>query len=749
MSELEKDKEVARQRKNPLEDNEQEGLKVVASLRDQQLEKLAKKLEKLDVGSKVVNLWTQANSDRQPWLDRQARYLQEIDEFIDPIYEQALDWSSTIHLPTILTVCKTFHARMYAALMSVDPPFTVRARKGANFDRAMLVEELMRYTLKDWCNEYEGVEEQVDRWLWDWITKGDGILKGRWAKRFTRFVDVEEEMVEDTDLVQNEETGDSEVVPVMRAVEREVTRTEEVFNGPMLERVFTEDITIIGGEGDPQKADAVIQQSWLTASELWSLADQKIFRNAAVEKVIDSGKDSKTGSDGTGTIKQRQVEQAGMSNVDKQHEIDRYKILEAYIKVDVDGSGIASDIVVWVHPNSKEIVRATYLRRITKSGRVPFFKISFHLRHGVEYSVGLVELLYSLGKEIDAMHNIKVDVGILSSMPFGFYRPTASSLKEERMPLEPGALIPVDNPQSDVMFPNLGLRTSFGFQEEQALQMQIERLTSISDLNLGIIGGQGASRTATGTRALLGESSNNLNVFIQRMNRGWKRALRYQFEMLQERLPDGFEFRILGDDGNAYWRQVKSKQEICGMYDFELEANSANSNKQIQVEQANMLYQMTQNPIDLQLGIVTPTNRYEALVYQLKVNGIKDVSKFTNKPQGAPLQFTPLEIADRILAGIDVQLSPTQDIPGFIQLVQAMAEDDAIVGQFSPHQFAVLIGKAQEAEQMLQAIQSAQGSQMAANQQQMNTQAAMQPGNMQEVSANQAPPPGEGGANEA
>jgi hypothetical protein len=728
MAEAQKpDSAVIGKRKNVLKDDPETGLKVTASLRDQQLEKLATKLEDMNFGAKVVEDWNRASADRSEWLERQEEVLKIIDEFIDPIYEGATDWASTLHLPTVLTVCKTMHARFFAALWGVDPPFICRARTAANEDRAMLVEELMRYTLRDWANEYDGVEETLDAWLWDWVTKGNGILKARWAKKFTRFEDVESIQVEDSELVLDEATGNSVVQPVMKEVEREVVRTEQVYAGPMLERKFVEDIIIIGGEGDPQKADKVLEQGWMTASELWSLVDQKIFRKDAVELAIRGGRDYKAGSDQTEAIKMRQVTQSGRADLDTPTEIDRYRVIEAYYRVDVDGSGIASDVIVWVHARSRAILRATYLRRVMPSGKRPYFNIHFHKRHGTEYSVGLPEMLYTLDKEIDAQHNINIDIGIMTSMPFGFYRPTASSMREDALPIEPGAMIPVDNPQSDIAFPNLGGRTGFGFQEQAALVNQIERLTSISELNLGIIGAQGATRTATGTRAILGESSNNLNIFIQRMNRGWKRAIRYIFEMLQERIEPGFQFRITGDDGNSYWKKIESKQELCGMYDFELDANSANSNKQVQIEQANMVYQMTANPIDLQLGIVTPANRYEALVNMLKVNGIKSVAKYATKPQNAMFNPSPIEILDRILAGIDVPFNPTMDLEGFISLAQQFIENDELNGQFGPAEMSVVVAKAQEAMQLAQAIQQAQAQAAVGQQQHMNTQAAMTP----------------------
>ncbi len=746
MSEIQNDKLVYNEgRRNILKDNPETDLKVVASLRDRQLEKLANQLDEMNIGNKVVNTWHQANGDRTVWLERQAKFSQEIDEFVEPIYEQALEWASTLHLPTVLTVCKTYHARMYAALMSVDPPFTVRARQAANQDRAELVEELVRYTLKDWCNEHDGVDDVVDRWIWDWITKGCGILKSRWHKKFTRFADVETTRIDDVDMEVDAATGQTYPVPKVREIEKEVIRTEEVFNGPMLERVPVEDFIIVGGEGDPQKADYVMHQIWLTSSELYSAADQKIFRSEVVDEIIRGGKSYQLGTDQTAMIKERQIEQAGMSSLNKEHATDRYRLIEAYLKVDVDRSGIATDVIAWVHAESKKIVRATYLRRVMPTGQLPFFKADFHIRSGVEYGAGLPELLYSLGKEIDAIHNIKIDVGIISSLPFGFYRPTASSLKEERMPMEPGSLIPVDNPQTDVYFPNLGMRTGFGFQEEQALQVQIERLVSISDLQYGIVGGQGAARTATGARALLGESSNNLNIYIQRMGRPWKRAIKYIFTMLQYRIPPGFMFRLEGDDGNAYFKEVRSREEIQGLFDFEIEANSANSNKTIQIEQANMIVQATGNPLDLQLGLISPLERYEALANWFRVNGIKDVSRYLRKPDGAGHKFTPLEIADRVLAGMDVNLDPTQDLEGFIKLVVEIFENDEMNGQFDHTHLAALGDKAKQAQGLLAAIKQQEAQQMASQQQQMNAQAAAMPANVQPVNVYQQPAQGEGG----
>lgn len=728
-------------RQNTLKNDEEQGLQVTASLRDQIPEKLAKKLEDMDVGQMVAEMWRNAIADKSEWIERQREYMKDLDEFIEPIYPAATDWSSTLHMPTTLTIVKTFHARMNSALLGVDPPFNVRARKAANSDRAPLIESLMNYTITDWANNYEGIEAEVDGWIWDWCAKGVGYVKTRWHKEFSRYIDVEETQVTTLQTAVDPETGETIEIPAVENVETEVERVIEKFNGPMVERVPVEDIVTIG-DANPQKAEAVIQACWYTASELWTLVDQKIFRREAVEEVIRAGESLKATDEG-GMLKQTEHEISASGPVDVEYDKKKYKIYEAHLRLDVDGSGIDSDVIVFVENHSRSILRATYLHRVMRTGMRPYHYIEFHKRNGSRHPIGLVELMYSIAKEIDAMHNIRIDVGILTSMPWGFYRPTSSSMKEEKLPVEPGAMIPLDNPSQDVFFPNLGNRTSFGFQEEAALMSQVERLTSISDISLGVIAGQGATRTATGTRALIGEANANLDIYLKRMNRGWKSVLKYMFNLLQDRLPEGFQFRILGDDGNTYWSQVESRAELAGMFDFEVEGNSANSNKQILLEQANLLYQLTGNPLDLQLGIISPRERYEAIKRLLKVNGVKDVSKFVREPSQIPTLFSPQEIADRVLSGVDVPLDPTQDLQGFMSLVETIVATDELNGQFDQFELAALVAKAQEAGQLMAALQQQQAQAAAAQQQQLNTQASATPGNLQAVGVQQsAPNPG-------
>lgn len=719
MSVINDDKKVLDGRSKKLQDAE-------ASLRDQIVQKLTTKLIDDGIGTKVANLWERGNANRVSWLERQREYLMSWDEHLIGDTSGAYDGSSNLHIPITLIVAKTLHARFLQALLGIDPPFYVRPRTEALVDRVSLISDLMRYAIYEWGNHYKGVEDALDKWLWAWITQGSGTIKWRWDVEYTSYldiVDVEEEAA--PKLVRDPETGNEKLQPRKKMVEKEVEVTKKVFEGPICEFVEVEDLLIIGGAGNPDRADAVIHCSYLDSSELWTLVDRGVFKEDAVKEIIEKGPDL-TSSQVTGALKFQRSLDAGQAQLDHDMDHDRYRILEAHLKYDVDKTGIFSDIVVWVHERTRAVCKATYLRRMNKSGERPFKKIDFHMRNEQEYGVGIVEMMYPLAKEMDAMHNMRVDFGLISVMPFGFYR-ASSSINPETIQLEPGALIPVDNPAQDVYFPNLGNRTVFGMQEEQALQQMIDRLTSISDLNLGVIGGQGATRTATGTRALVGEASANLDVYLRRMNRGWKASLEYLLHTLQQRAPEGLSFRLTGEDGNNYWRQIKAQEDLCGDYDVEVSPNTSSSNAQITQERAREIMQITANPLDIQLQIISPANRYEAIKSYLKALGEKAYGRYITKPQGyAGPVLTPEEEANRVLRGIPVDVRPDMDHDGFLKWFDHIYNTDELLGQFSEQETVSLAQQAQKHQMMKVVLKQMQAQAQAAQQMQANSAAGGQ-----------------------
>lgn len=720
MGEYNKEQDVAqlKRRKDALKG-------VDASLRDQNLTKLVDKLEEMDIGGHVKKIWQIGNANRTAWLERQEVYLSDWDEFLVNNASGPFEGSSNLHMPMPLIVAKTIHARFMQALLGIDPNFLIKSRTEANKDRAMMLTDFMRYTLMEWVNYHRGIELSVDQWLWSWITDGSGILKGRWDCLYEKYVDVQTVKEQGPPVFKTDPATGREVMQrVMKDVEKEIEVTKKIFEGPVFESRPMEDVLIIGGGGDPQLADSVTDRYFLNASEMWTLADRKVFRPEIVKDIVAGGPDYNTAGAVAASIKYDRAEDAGKAALRTTAELDKYEILECYMKLDVDGSGINSEIVVWVHYRTGKILRANYLRRMIKSGERPLFKIDYHKRPDSEYGVGIIEMMHPLSIELDAIRNMRIDFGLISTMPFGFYRPT-SSLNPETIQLEPGALIPLDNPQTDVYFPNFSNRTALGFQEEQAIMTMIERLTGINDLNQGVItGAQGATRTATGARALLGESNANLDVHLRRLNQGWKFALKFLLHMLQQRTPTGLTFRVLGDNGQDYWATIKDTSDLEGDYDFEVAPNSANSNQQIMEQVAQDIMQLTSNPMDIQLGIIGPGQRYEAIKNWFRVKGIKDFGRYCVAPPNYQYLMTPEEEANRLLRGIEVPLTPQMDHQGFIDYFNYVEQHDELLGQFNEEQVLTLFAQVKKHQAMLAALQQLQSQQQNLAQQQVNQQQA-------------------------
>jgi hypothetical protein len=712
------DHKVARQRRNPLKDDPDQNLQVTVNKREQLLSSLDKRVKDQELHDKAVKLWETGNADRTKWLQRQELYLSDWDEHLESSAEGPFNQASTLHIPMPLIVVKTLHARFLQALIGIDPPFQAKPRNPGSVNSAKRVQDVTRYMLDEHANNRKGAFEAIDMWIWDWVTTGAGLVKVRWDAKFNRYIDVVPRQVEGPPIFDVGPDGNEISIPTVRTEYDDVIRTEKTWEGPVFERLAPEDVLIIGG-GDPQDSDAVIQSTMMTASELLTLADRKIFNIEAVNKVLSSGPDSYIDNEASNIYHQRS-RNAGQSDIDTPARLDRYKILECYMKADVDGSGINSDIVLWVHRSSRTLLRSTFLHRITKNGRRPIFKTDFIRRPGQEYGTGILEVIHPLSVEMDAMHNMRIDFGTLSTMPFGFYRPT-SSIDPETIQLEPGALIPVDNPQTDIFFPQLGNRTAFGIQEEAALQQMVDRLTGISDLTLGVLSSQqGATRTATGTRALVGELSANLDVFVRRLNITWKQVLEYLVDMLQEKLPSNFDYRIFGDSSARYWDRINSREEIRGDFDIEISPNSSSSNQQLLEQRAMELLQLTSNPIDLQLGIITAQERYEAIKNFLKVRGIKDFSQYVREPADLEPWITPEEEANKVLRGDPVEVTPNMDHQGFINYVEMIKKDDLIFGQYDENQAVMLEQQSRKHAQMVKALQQMQAQQQNIAQMQQN-----------------------------
>jgi len=271
---------------------------------------LANKLRKDKAGEKIRSVWEKARANRKEWLDRLTMYQQDFDEYKYQNETHSEHKSpepegiSQLHIPMPLTVIKNVHARFMQALTNDLSP-VVTPRRADGIERAPVVKGLMGYTLKEWANYNQGVEEALDSFVWDWVSAGDSVLKVRWHTEYDTYMDVASFVEPTDDLTEVDDQGNVISVPDFKLQEEEVRRLVTRFDGPVFEHKPLEDVAVVGGKGDPQRADYVLDNYMLTASELRTLAAQNLFDAKETEETIKSGPDAQTGQTHTEIKEQR------------------------------------------------------------------------------------------------------------------------------------------------------------------------------------------------------------------------------------------------------------------------------------------------------------------------------------------------------------------------------------------------------------------------------------------------------------
>ena len=246
------------------------------------------------------------------------------------------------------------------------------------------------------------------------------------------------------------------------------------------------------------------------------------------------------------------------------------------------------------------------------------------------WSMGVMEIAKHLSAELDTIHNLRMDVGFATNMPFFFYRAT-STLDPEKIQLRPLKGVPVDD-INDVRFPQLQNVTSFYHQEEQLLYTLVERVMGVTDLFLGMSPTRGAAaRHATGFVGTQQESMARTSEMLSQDAESFSFMCREVYNMELQYGPEFRMIRLQGKDGPFAQKLSRMELMMRGQYDFRLGANAGMYSSMVRQEQGNALMQLAANsPIIMN----DPGKRWEVENFYLQALGFPNPSQFIG-PRGA------------------------------------------------------------------------------------------------------------------
>lgn len=279
-----------------------------------------------------------------------------------------------------------------------------------------------------------------------------------------------------------------------------------------------------------------------------------------------------------------------------------FEILKCYTpweieSVDQDGNETTEEVecIIFICVKPQLFLGAFRLSDVLWTGQRPLMELHYHRVPGRLYSMGVMEIGKHLSAELDTIHNMRVDVGFATNLPFFFYR-TSSAFDPNDIELIPLKGIPVDN-IGDVQFPQMQNVTSFYHQEEQLLYSLIERVFGVTDLFLGVSPTQGAAaRHATGFVGTQQEALSRMSEILQQDADSFSTLCHMLYNLELQFGPDERLIRLTGDTN---WTKINRQQLILqGEYDFRLGANAGMMASQIKQERAQAILTLAaQSPL--------------------------------------------------------------------------------------------------------------------------------------------------------
>lgn len=291
--------------------------------------------------------------------------------------------------------------------------------------------------------------------------------------------------------------------------------------------------------------------------------------------------------------------------------------------------------------------------------RRPFVESSM-CKDGTYWSPGMSEMLIDLEDELRANHNLSTESAQFAASPMLFYRP-GSGMNMDTFKVEPGLGVPVDNPATDFKLLEIPANLEAATWKEQVVLGYGEKLTGMSDLQMGRQSDRpNAPRTATQTVKLLEEGNVRISLDTKVLQEDMSAVLAHFWNLEYMFTPEQTFFRVTEEDADGLFPSNNGAAAISledrdGRYDFRLKFANSVWSKEVKKEQALARYQLDlQNPLIMQnpraLWQVT-RDAHEAL-------GDPNFADLVAEPPAPDIPIDPREEWTRIEQGDEVHVNP-------------------------------------------------------------------------------------------
>jgi len=543
-------------------------------------------------------------------------------QIYDRMYRGQLDtgrvgpWegSSNLHIPLPYWAADAIHVRLTMSIWDQTPLVSGRAVEDADqeiFENARSV-----------VTDHLSPQKMNARAGWSRVSKtraihGYGVGFVPWVKAEHRY------RIEGPEEVELDYDDDGNPKGEKRS-RKPAWKTATTYDGPIIVPMGWDDVlTPVDWSNlqpvtlsNPQGADFVLLRFWETLGLIWQKRDRSytyIDLDDDLKDIDDwrqkSPAQNRSGEGHERTEVQDQMTQKNRGDAPQPEERQNpsFETLTAFLPWTLtaqveDAEGKTQrrteevECVFFYRVDNYKLLGGFRLADVNWKYRRPLMELQFQTCDIGGESMGVMEIAQHLAAELDTMHNMRIDVGMATNMPFFFYQ-AASSVSPSQIILRPMEGVPVDDVNA-VRFPTFQNVTSFYAMEEQLIYSLAERTLGVTDLFLGVSPTRGAaSRTATGFIGTQQESMARTSEVVRNDTEEFGRLCHLIYNQELQYGPDYRVVRLLGKSGPMTQKLSLQQLWLRGEYDFYLGANEGMFSSHKRQERAQIIMQtMQMNP---------------------------------------------------------------------------------------------------------------------------------------------------------
>ena len=639
--------------------------------------------ERENIVQRVLEFFTNDNQDRAAEMDARLQRYAKYRMWIEP---KSWPWedASNFAMPDLMTASMRLQDTLHNAVMSHRPAVMAKATKKHDRDKEDQVNHLTDFQV---FVEQPG-EEIIGVLAHDFVNEGFFTAYVPWVKEERQVIDVFRlgELPPDVlpiDFFRQYLEGKfprAELIPSGGGWDWEIKRgdgkrkkgdrasfftTEEGdveveietnamrYNGPRIVPKDVQDVLHparcenlqIPGPSNPNGAAHVILKDYPTIDEINRLQKSGYYDLMTAEDSVKLGL-KRMDESNQERAQQKDIMQGHGELKDKPKGAESHKTLTrlmCFDCYDVDGDGLDEDVIFWIILETKTLLRARYLTQMFPSNPPirPFGEGQLFPVPGRREGIGLLEMLEGLHDAQKQFLDQGGDAGTIANVPFFFYRAT-SNMRPEVIRLWPGEGYPLNDPQRDVNFPQMGNQSqAFTFNMLAFLNQMEERLSTIGELQLGRVphGKSSALRTVAGMQTVLSQGDARPERVLRRFFIGLTQIWKVIHTLNQAFLPKNKQYLIAGygDPSKDPYGVIDGPEKLAGAFMFDFSANALNTSKEALQASLQSLLGIYVSELALTLGVIQPDGIYRLLRDYGKALG-PDPDKYLSPPSPTALQ---------------------------------------------------------------------------------------------------------------